>query len=137
MTPEQAVEIIRKQHRAVLATTRADGGVQMSPVAVVADDDGTLMVSSRETAMKVKNLRKRPRAAVCVFPDSFFGGTWVQAEGDARIESMPEALDALVRYYRHGFGEHSDWDDYKAAMAREQRVVIRIPVDRAGPSAAG
>lgn len=137
MTPEEAVEIIRKQHRAVLATTRADGGVQMSPVAVVPDDDGTLMVSSRETAMKVKNLRRRPQAAVCVFPDSFFGGQWVQAEGPVRIESMPEALDALVRYYRYGFGEHSDWDDYRAAMAKEQRVVIRITVERAGPNVAG
>ena len=137
MTPEEAVDLIRKQHRAVLATTRADGGVQMSPVAVVPDDDGTLMVSSRETAMKVKNLRKRPYCAVCVFPDSFFGGQWVQAEGTARIEPMPEALDALVRYYRYGFGEHSDWEDYKAAMQREQRVIIRIPVERAGPNAAG
>ncbi len=137
MTPAEAVEIIRTQHHAVLATTRADGGVQMSPVAVVADDDGTLMVSSRETAMKVKNLRRRPYAAVCVFPDNFFGGQWVQAEGEARVESLPDALDALVRYYRNGFGEHSDWEEYKAAMVREQRVVIRIPVERAGPTKAG
>jgi PPOX class probable F420-dependent enzyme len=137
MTPDEAVELIRTQHRAVLATTRGDGGVQMSPVAVVPDDDGTLLVSSRETAVKVKNLRRRPYAAVCVFPDSFFGGTWVQAEGPVRLEPVPEALDALVRYYRNGFGEHSDWDEYREAMVRERRVIIRITVERAGPNQAG
>ena len=137
MTPDEAVAIIRTQHKSVLATTRGDGGVQMSPVATVPDDDGTLLISSRETAMKVKNLRQRPRAAVCVFPDSFFGGQWVQAEGPVRIESLPEAMDALVRYYRNGFGEHPDWDDYRKAMASEQRVIIRITVERAGPSKQG
>src|SRR5262249_45676568 len=55
MRADEAIEVIRSQHRAVLATTRGDGGVQMSPVAVVPDDDGTLLISSRETAMKVKN----------------------------------------------------------------------------------
>jgi PPOX class probable F420-dependent enzyme len=137
MTPEEAIEVIRKQHRAVLATTRSDGGVQMSPVACVPDDDGTLLVSSREPAMKVRNLRRRPYAAVCVFPDSFFGGQWVQAEGPVQIESLPGAMDALVRYYRNGFGEHPDWDDYRKAMASEQRVIIRITVERAGPSKQG
>jgi PPOX class probable F420-dependent enzyme len=134
MTPEEAIAVIRKQHRCVLATTRSDGGVQMSPVAVVPDDDGTLLVSSTEPAAKVRNLRRRPYAAVCVFPDSFFGGTWVQAEGPVQVEALPEAMDALVRYYRNGFGEHPDWDDYRAAMEREQRVVIRITVERAGPN---
>jgi len=136
MTPEEAIQAIRSQHRAVLATTRADGGVQMSPVAVGVDDDGTLLVSSRETAMKVKNLRRRPRAAVCVISDNFYG-PWLQAEGDARIESLPGAMDALVRYYRSTVGEHPDWNEYREAMVKEQRVVIRIPVDRAGPNKQG
>jgi len=137
MTPDEAIALIRSQHRAVLATTRGDGGVQMSPVAVVPDDDGTLLVSSRETAVKTKNLRKRPHAAVCVIPDTFFGGRWVQAEGPVQIESLPEAMDSLIRYYRNGFGEHPDWDEYRAAMQREQRVMIRITVERAGPNVQG
>jgi PPOX class probable F420-dependent enzyme len=137
MTPDEAIEVIRSQHHAVLATTRGDGGVQMSPVAVGVDDDGTLLISTRETAIKAKNLRRRPYASVCVIPDTFFGGQWVQAEGPVQIESMPEALDALVRYYRSVAGEHPDWDDYGAAMAREQRCVIRITVERAGPSQQG
>jgi PPOX class probable F420-dependent enzyme len=137
MTPDEAIELIRSQHRAVLATTRGDGGVQMSPVLAGVDDDGTLLISSRETAIKTKNLRRRPYAAVCVLPDTFFGGRWVQAEGPARIESLPEAMDALVRYYRSVSGEHPDWDEYRAAMERDQRCVIRITVERAGPSREG
>jgi PPOX class probable F420-dependent enzyme len=137
MTPEEAVEVIRQQHRAVMATTRNDGGVQLSPIAVVVDDDGTLVVSSRETAMKVHNLRRRPYSAVCVFPDSFFGGQWVQAEGPTAVEPMPDALEGLVKYYRNLVGEHPDWDEYRAAMVTEQRVLLRITVERAGPTKMG
>jgi PPOX class probable F420-dependent enzyme len=129
-------EFIRTNHRGVLATTRRDGVPQMSPVLVGVDDDGSLMISTRETAMKTLNVRRLGRAAVCVFQDEFFG-QWVQAEGAATVESMPGALEALVRYYRLIAGEHPDWADYRAAMARDKRVLIRIRIDRAGPVQAG
>src|SRR5579864_8422338 len=119
MTPQEAVDLIRGQHRAVLATTRADGGVQMSPVMVGVDDDGTLLVSTCETAVKAHNLQRTPYAAVCVFPDSFWGGQWTQVEGPATVEHLPDAMDALVRYYRSVSGEHPDWDDYRRAMVEE------------------
>src|SRR3977135_1415540 len=99
MTPEQAVEFIRTHPRAVLATTRNDGGVQMSPVAVGVDDDGTLLISTRETAVKAKNLQRLPYAVVCVMSDIFYG-EWLQAEGPVQLVSMPDALPALERYYR-------------------------------------
>jgi PPOX class probable F420-dependent enzyme len=108
----------------------------MSPVLVGVDDDGSLVISTRETATKTINVRAHGRAAVCVFQDEFFG-QWVQAEGAATVESMPEALDALVRYYRLLAGEHPDWDDYRAAMARDRRVLLRIRIDRVGPLKAG
>jgi PPOX class probable F420-dependent enzyme len=136
MTPDDVREFIRSHHHAIVATRRRDGGVQMSPVAVVCDEDGTLAISSRETAAKTHNVRRDGRAAVCVFTDRFFG-EWVQAEGPAVVESLPEAMDALVRYYRVGFGEHEDWDDYRAAMTRDKRVVLRITIDRVGPNVQG
>ncbi|HLX89318.1 MAG TPA: PPOX class F420-dependent oxidoreductase [Acidimicrobiales bacterium] len=136
MEPAHALEVIAAQHRAVLATTRADGHPQLSPVAAGVVD-GAVVVSSRETAMKVRNLLRRPYASLCVFPDSFFGGTWVQVEGPAEIVHLPEALDGLVAYFRAVAGEHSDWDEYRAAMVAEQRVLIRIIVERAGPDRAG
>lgn len=138
MTPDEAVEIVRRQHRAVMATTRSDGGVQMSPVLVGVDDDGTLLVSTRETAVKARNLARRAYASLCVIPDGFWPNEpWVQVEGPVTVEHMPEALDGLVRYFRSVSGEQSDWDEYRRAMAEEQRVLVRLRVERAGPNVSG
>jgi hypothetical protein len=51
--------------------------------------------------------------------------------------SLPDALEPLVEYYRGLRGEHPDWDDYRAAMVRDQRCIVRITVERAGPDASG
>jgi PPOX class probable F420-dependent enzyme len=136
MDIEQAREIIRTQHRAVLATTRADGAPAMTPVTVGVDDAGRVVISGRQTAYKVKHLRRDPRAWVCVLPDSFFG-QWIQVEGRAEILELPAAMEPLVEYYRGVAGEHPDWDDYRAAMVRERRVLIRIDITRAGPDVSG
>ena len=115
---------------------RRDGTPQMSPVACTVDGDGNVVVSSRETAIKTKNVRRDPRAWLCVFPDSFFGG-FVQVEGDVTVVSLPEAMDGLVDYYRSVAGEHPDWDDYRAAMQKEQRCLIKLSLTRAGPDISG
>ena len=136
MTVDEVRAFVSANHRAVLATRRADGGVQMSPIAVVVDDDGSLIISSRETAIKTRNLRREPRGWLCLLNDGFFGA-WAQAEGPIAVEELPGALEGLVRYYRRGFGEHPDWDDYRAAMVRERRVLLRMTIDRVGPSRQG
>jgi PPOX class probable F420-dependent enzyme len=136
LTPDDVRVFIRSHHRGVLATLRRDGGPQLSPVTVGVDDDSALIISTRESAMKTANIRRVGRAWVCVFEDGFFG-RWVQAEGPATIESLPGVLDALVRYYRLVSGEHPDWDDYRAAMVRDRRVLLRIQIDRVGPLRAG
>ena len=112
---------------------RRDGRPQMSPVLVGVDDDGSLVVSARETLIKSINVRRHGWAAVCVFDDAFFG-EWVQAEGEASVESLPGAMEGLVRYYRTVAGEHPDWNDYRAGMQRERRVLIRIHVTRVAPT---
>ncbi len=136
MDLDEARQFMRENHRAVLSTFRADGRPQLSPVAVGIDPEGRVVVSSRETAFKVKNLGRDPRASVCVVSDSWYGG-WLQAEGRASIVSLPEAMDLLVDYYRSLAGEHPDWDDYRAAMERERRVMVRIELERAGPDRQG
>jgi len=136
MDINEAREFIRAHHRAVLATFRADGRPQLSPVLCVVDAAGDVVISTRETAMKTKNLRRDPRAALCVLTDAFFGA-WTQVEGDARIESLPEAMDGLIDYYRRTAGEHADWADYRSAMERDRRVLLHITPTRAGPSASG
>src|SRR3954447_10186091 len=132
----EALEFVRRLHHAVLATTRADGTPQLSSVAAAVDADGRVVVSSREAAVKTRNLRRDPRAFVCVFTDRFFGG-WVQVNGSTEVLSLPEALEPLVEYYRSVSGEHPDWDDYRAAMRSERRVLLRITPTSAGPNVSG
>lgn len=132
----EATAFISENHRAVLATLRGDGRPQLSPVSAGVDAAGRVVISSRETAMKTRNLRRRPFAALCVFSDRFFGD-WVQVEGAAEIVSLPEAMDGLVDYYRSIAGEHPDWDEYRAAMVRDRRALIVLGVERAGPNRAG
>jgi PPOX class probable F420-dependent enzyme len=136
MDLDHARQFIRENHRAVLATSRRDGRPQLSPVACGVAEDGAVVISSRETAIKVKNLRRSHDASLCVFEDSFFG-SWIQVDGNAQVVSLPEAMDGLVQYYRDVAGEHPDWDEYRNAMERERRVLIRVRLERAGPDQSG
>ena len=136
MDTRRAADFLRAHHRAVVATSRSDGRPQLSPVTCTVDDEGRVLISTRETAVKTRNLRRRPQASLCVFTDNFFG-EWVQVEGDVEIIPLPDAMDLLVEYYRSISGEHPDWDDYRAAMVRDQRVIVRITITRAGPDASG
>jgi PPOX class probable F420-dependent enzyme len=136
MNLDDAREFMRVHHRAVLATQRADGRPQLSPVSVGVGADGRILISTRETAMKVKNLTRDPRASVCVMTDRFFG-QWIQAEGTADLVHLPEAMDLLVDYYRRVAGEHPDWNEYRDAMRTERRLIVAITMTRAGPDRSG
>jgi PPOX class probable F420-dependent enzyme len=131
-----AQDFLRTNHRAVMATFRKDGRPALSPITVGMDDEGRVVISTRETAMKVKHLRRDPRVAISAFTDGFYGD-FVQAEGTAEIIALPEAMELLVEYYRRISGEHPDWDDYRAAMERDQRVIVRFAIERVGPTASG
>jgi len=136
MDVEAAREFVRSQHNAVLSTRRADGSPQLSPVTCGVDADGMILISTRETAIKTKNIRRDPAVSLCVLSDGFFG-KWIQIDGTAEIVALPAAMERLVDYYRSLRGEHDDWDDYRAAMERDQRLVLRIAIERAGPDVSG
>ena len=135
MDLDAARAFVRGHHRAVIATRTPDG-IQQSPVLVAVDAAGRLVVSSRETAYKTRNLRRDPWVQLCVLNDGFFGD-WVYVEGRAEVLSLPDAMEPLVDYYRSISGEHDDWDDYRAAMERDRRVAIRVQPTRAGPDRRG
>ncbi|MBO0870603.1 MAG: PPOX class F420-dependent oxidoreductase [Micromonosporaceae bacterium] len=136
METQRALEFIAANNRAVLGTYHRDGRMQLSPVTVGVDQAGRLVISTRETAYKVRNLRRDPRAVLCVLTDRFFGD-WLQIEGEAEVLALPDAMQPLVDYYRGISGEHPDWDEYRAAMVRERRVLVRVTVTRAGPDRRG
>jgi PPOX class probable F420-dependent enzyme len=123
-------------HRAVLATFRSDGRPQLSPVAVGVDSAGRAVISSRQTAYKVQNLRRDPRASLCVLSDGFYG-PWAQVEGTATVVSLPDAMELLVDYYRSLAGEHPDWDDYRSAMRTQGKALIRLTPRHWSPVATG
>jgi PPOX class probable F420-dependent enzyme len=133
VTPDEARAFVASNHRAVLVTRRSGGGLQTSPVLVGVDGDGKVVISTSERAYKTRNLRRDPSATVCVFNDGFFG-SWLQIDGTAEIVSLPEAMEPLVDYYRRISGEHPDWDEFRQAMRDQRRVLIRVTIDRAGPT---
>jgi len=137
MDINRAMEFLKQHHHGVLATRRKNGDLQMSPVTCGLDSAGRAVISSRETAYKVNNLRRDPRAALCVFSESFHGGGWVQVSGKAEIISLPQALETLVYLQHQVYGEHKSWSEFHERMAREKRVIIRIDIESCGPTIRG
>ena len=127
---------LRPRHHAILITRRADGTPQASPVTSGVDDAGRIVISTYPDRAKTANARRDPQVGVLVLSDDF-GDAWVQVDGTAEVLDMPEALDGLVEYYRCISGEHPDWDEYRAAMARQGKSLIRVSPTRWGPIATG
>src|SRR3974390_2352046 len=132
MEIKEALEFLRANHKSVLITFKPAGAIQPSPVNHGVDGSGRVVISSREPAFKVRNLRRNPRATLCAFTDKFYG-PWVSIDGTGEIVSLPDAMEPLVDLYRQIQGEHPDWDDYRAAMVRDQRLIIAITPTEAGP----
>ncbi len=108
----------------------------MSPVTGGVNGDGLLVISTYPERDKIRNLRRNPRASVCVLSDDF-GGAWVQVDGIATVTDMPEAEDGLVEYFRCISGEHPDWDEYRQAMRTQHKSLITIEPTAWGPIATG
>ena len=129
MDIDQALGVARSHHQSTLVTLRRDGRPQLSNVLHAVDDAGLVRISTTADRAKYANLRRTPWAAVHVNGDSFW--SYVVLEGDAELSEVaadPDdaAVDELVELYRSISGEHSDWADYRAAMVRERRVVVRV-----------
>jgi PPOX class probable F420-dependent enzyme len=130
------LNFVRPRHHMVLITTRADGTPQSSPVTGGIDGAGRIVISSYPERAKSQNLRREPRCSALVLSDDF-GGAWVQIDGEGEVLDLPEAIEPLVEYYRSISGEHPDWDEYREAMTRQGKVLLRITPTRWGPVAVG
>jgi PPOX class probable F420-dependent enzyme len=132
----ELLEFVRPRHHAVLLTTRGDGRPQASPVTCGVDDAGRIVVSTYPERAKTRNARRDPRASVVVLSDDW-NGPWVQVDGTAEVVDPPESVEPLVEYYRNIAGEHPDWDEYRAAMLKQGKSLVRVTPERWGPVATG
>jgi PPOX class probable F420-dependent enzyme len=126
--------LIAESRLGVLATIKSNGMPQLSPVTPFYDEDaGVIYVSMTEGRAKTANLRRDPRASLEV--TSSDGWAWATAEGTVTLTGPgtdlhgPE-VEALVDYYRSAAGEHQDWDEYRAVMVSDRRVLMAMTVDR-------
>ncbi len=136
VTLTELLEFLQPRHHAVLLTTRGDGGPQLSPVSCGVDPQGRIVIATYPQRAKTANARRVPQVSVCVLSTDF-DDAWVQVDGTAEVLDMPGAQDAFVDYYRSIAGEHPDWDEYRAAMARQGKSLLRITPTRWGPIATG
>ncbi len=130
------LEFLRPRHRGLLVTSRSGGRPQLSPVTCGVDPQDRIVVSTYPDRAKVRNARRDPAVSMCVLSDDW-NGPYVQVDGRAEVLDMPEALDGLVEYFRCISGEHPDWDEYREAMARQNKSLVRIAIERWGPIAKG
>jgi len=130
------LEFVRPRHQMVVITRRQDGSPQASPVTGGLDEQGRIVVSTYPERAKAANARRDARVSVLVLSDDF-GGAWVQVDGECEVLDLPESLEPLVDYYRSISGEHPDWDEYRAAMHRQGKSLLRITPQRWGPVATG
>ena len=133
---EDLLDFVRGRHHVVLVTTRRDGSAQLSPVTAGLDDEGRVVIATYPERAKTHNARRHPAVDVLVLSDDF-GGAWVQVSGTAEVLDLPEAMEPLVEYFRCISGEHSDWAEYRAAMQRQGKSLIRVTIERWGPIATG
>ncbi|MGW5736546.1 MULTISPECIES: PPOX class F420-dependent oxidoreductase [Streptomyces] len=136
VTIDELLDFVRPRHRAVLLTARGDGSPQGSPLTCGVDDSGRIVVSTYPERAKTRNAKRNPRVSILVLSDEW-NGPWVQIDGTAEVIDSPESVEPLVEYFRNISGEHPDWDEYREAMVKQGKSLIRITPERWGPVATG
>jgi len=133
---EQLIEFLRTRHAGTLVTFRRDGRPQISPVTCGLDAEDRIVIATYPQRAKVHNARRDDRVSITVAAEGW-SDEYVQVDGRAEVLDLPDALEPLIEYFRAISGEHSDWDEYRAAMVKQNKSIIRIEIERWGPLATG
>lgn len=133
---DELLDFVRPRHRALLLTRRADGSPQASPLTCGVDDSGRIVVSTYPERAKTRNAKRDPRVSLIVLSDDW-NGPWVQIDGVAEVIDSPDSVEPLVEYFRNISGEHPDWDEYREAMVKQGKSIIRVTPEKWGPVATG
>ncbi|MGC0366134.1 PPOX class probable F420-dependent enzyme [Rhodococcus sp. 27YEA15] len=133
---EALLEFVSPRHRGTLVTVKKSGGLQISPVTCGVDDEGRIVISTYPDRAKAVNIRRNSAVSLCIHSDEW-DGPYVQVDGTAEVIDLPESVEPLVDYYRSIAGDHPDWDEYRAAMRKQGKSLLRVTVDSWGPIATG
>jgi PPOX class probable F420-dependent enzyme len=137
VTREELLDFIRPRHQGIVITTRRGGRPQASPVSCGTDSEGRVVIATYPDRAKARNARRDPEHVSVMFLSDDFGGPWVQVDGTAEVLDVPAATDALVDYYRSISGEHPDWAEYREAMVKQGKSLLRVTPVSWGPVATG
>lgn len=129
-----ALDLARSNRNGVLVTLKRDGRPQLSNIIHTVTDDGNLLISVTGDRAKAINMRRDPRVSLYINRED----NWAYVVLEGIAELTPEAaaaddatVDALVDFYRAIQGEHDDWDDYRATMVRDRRLLVTIRAEHA------
>jgi PPOX class probable F420-dependent enzyme len=134
MDLSDALDFARDRKQGVLATIRTNGRPQLSNILFVPGENDTLLVSVTDDRAKTANLRRDPRASLYVVGSTFWQYVVIEAEAElSPVAADPHdaTVDMLVSYYRAGTGEHPDWEEYRATMVSDRRLVLTLRPERA------
>ena len=130
----EALTFVNARRHGVVVTIRANGRPQLSNILYVPGSDGLLRVSVTSGRAKTANIRRDPRVSLYVGGDNF----WQYVVLECAAELTPVAADPhddtveqLIAYYKAGNGEHDNWDEYRAAMVADQRLLLILRPERA------
>lgn len=124
-------------HRGVLVARRRDGSPQMTLVTVGVDGAGRATISARRNTYKVTNILRDPQVSLLVMGEKFHGSQFFQIDGRADVIALPDSLELLVDAYRRRLGDEMDEEESRRKIVEEDRVIIRIEIDRVGPQSRG
>jgi PPOX class probable F420-dependent enzyme len=132
-----AQEFLKNHHRGVLVARKRDGSLQMTMVSPVIDTDGKVIITSRETTYKIKNIKRNPQISLLVFGEQFHGSNFIQIDGRAEIIPQPQAMDIVLDWHRQIRGEPENWDDVREKTKAEGRIAMRVTIEKVGPQNRG
>lgn len=133
---EELLDFVRPRHHVTLITHKRDGGLQVSPVTAGVDSENRIVISTYPERAKAANIKRDSAVTLCVHSDEW-NDDYVQIDGTAEVIDLPDSVEPLVEYFRSIAGEHSDWDEYREAMKKQGKSLIRITIDTWGPVAGG
>ena len=127
---ERMLGFVAEHRWGVLATIKRDGRPHLSNVGYAYDREADVVrVSVTADRVKTRNLEADPRVTLYTVSKDFW--TWIAVEGTAELTPVAAdphdaTVEELITYYRGTAGEHPDWDEYRAAMVADRRLVVRF-----------